>query len=133
MRTKNYALFFLVLALAGCGTADITKKMDDTYSVSSQYGSLNGSWDRAAKEVLDKATVFCEGRKEKIVVVDERRDGIYGFSPQRVDLTFKCLADVDLSKTSKTQEEKLRSAKTLFEKGLITEVQYNEQVKNILK
>jgi len=133
MQSKKYILCFIVTALTGCGTADIAKRTDDTYTVSSQYGSLNGSWDRAAREVIDKATVFCEGRKEKVILIDERRDGVYGFSPQRVDLVFKCTADVASAKNTNTQEERLYSARMLFEKGLITEAQYNEQVKNILK
>ena len=124
----------LVIILVGCGTVDVTKRADDTYTVSSQYGSLNGSWDRAAKEAMDKAVAFCEARREKMVIVNERRDGIYGISPQRVDLIFKCSINA-LEKTitnDAATEDRLKEVKSLFDKGLITNEQYNEQVKKIL-
>ena len=123
-----------VLALSGCGTADVIKKSDKTFTVSAQYGSLNGSWDRAGKDALDKATVFCEERREKVIVVDERRDGIFGISPQRVDITFRC--DVDSTQSTKlapkSKEDSLREVKKIFDAGLITALQYDEQVKTIL-
>jgi len=127
-------LILLTVILVGCGTVDVTKRADDTYTVSSQYGSLNGSWDRAAKEAMDKAVAFCEARREKMVIVNERRDGIYGISPQRVDLIFTCSINTTEKIITKgaTTEENLKAVKTLFEKGLITNEQYNEQVKKIL-
>ncbi len=131
---KNIAWISVVMLLTGCGTADVIKKTDKTYTVSSQYGSMNGSWDRAAKEAQDKATVYCEGRREKIFVVDERRDGIFGISPQRVDITFRCDMDSAQPTTSalKVKEERLREVKKIFDAGLITDAQYNEQVRTIL-
>jgi hypothetical protein len=130
---SKYALVLIMIFLAGCGTAEVSKKTDDTYSVTSQYGSMNGSWDRAAKEALDKAVVYCEGRRQKMILIDERRDGIFGVSPQRVDITFKCADGVNMKITSiSSTEEKLTNAKMLFSKGLLTETQYNEQVKSIL-
>ena len=129
---RNLVLLAFVM-LGGCGTTDVIKRVDDTYTVSSQYGSLNGSWDRAAKDAMDKAIVFCDGRREKILVVKELRDGVYGFSPQRVDIFFKCVNDTaTTNRSSNTTEEQLRSLKSLYEKGLITEMQYSEQVKSIL-
>lgn len=132
-KNVRYFPIIAVVLLGGCGTTDVIKRVDDTYTVSSQYGSLNGSWDRAAKDAMDKAVVFCDGRREKILVVKELRDGVYGFSPQRVDIIFKCVNDTATKNMStNTAEDQLRSVKSLYEKGLITELQYNEQVKSIL-
>ncbi len=133
LKDNRYLLPIAVVLLSGCGTTDVIKRADDNYTVSSQYGSLNGSWDRAAKDAMDKAVVFCDGRREKILVVKETRDGVYGFSPQRVDIFFKCVNETaTTNKTASTTEEQLRSVKSLYEKGLITEMQYNDQVKSIL-
>ena len=122
------------LLLVGCGTTDVVKKTDDTYIVSAQYGSVNGSWDRAMREALDKAIIHCDGRKEKMVLIEERRDGIFGISPQRVDITFRCdPSSKSIDDTKLSVEEKLKNLKILYEKKLITETQYNEQVKSILK
>lgn len=130
---SRYALILISIALTGCGTAEVSKKLDDTYTVTSQYGSMNGSWDRAAKESLEKAVVYCEGRRQKMILIDERRDGIFGISPQRVDITFRCADELNSKiKDTSTAEEKLTKAKALFNKGLLTEAQYNEQVKTIL-
>ena len=128
-KDKRYLTIFALVMLAACGTTDVIKKIDDAYTVSAQYGSLNGSWDRAAKDAMDKAIVFCEERREKIIIINESRDGIYGISPQRVDIVFKCSND---NKSNSTTEELLRSVKSLHEKGLITETQYNDKVKSIL-
>jgi hypothetical protein len=130
---RQYLLLLAVVMLVGCGTTDVIKRADDTYTVSSQYGSLNGSWDRAAKDAMDKAVAFCDGRRERILVVKELRDGVYGFSPQRVDIIFKCVNDTaTTTRSTNTAEGELRTVKSLYEKGLITEMQYNEQVKSIL-
>ena len=130
---KHLAYLAIIVTLVSCGTSEITKRIDDTYIVTSQYGSMNGSWDRAAKESLEKAVVFCDGRRQKMSLLDERRMGIYGISPQRVDITFRCVDHVNLnSKETSTTEEKLTKVKALYSKGLLTEAQYNEQVKTIL-
>lgn len=132
--SKNTSLITIILlTLGGCGTAEVSKKINDTYTVTSQYGSMNGSWDRAAKESLEKAVVYCEGRRQRMILIDERRDGIFGISPQRVDITFRCGDEVSSKvKDTSTTEEKLTKAKALYGKGLLTEAQYNEQVKTIL-
>ena len=130
---ENLLLILIAALLTGCGTAEVSKKTDDTYTVTSQYGSINGSWDRAAKESLDKAVVYCEGRRQKIVLIDERRDGIFGISPQRVDINFRCVDEDKTKSTTKlSTEEKLANVKSLFSRGLLTETQYNEQVKLIM-
>ena len=130
---KQILLISLAVLLTACGTSEVIKKTDSTYYVTSQYGSVNGSWDRALKESMDKATVYCDGKNEKMVIVSERRDGIYGFSPQRVDIEFRC-ESTSASNTNQTKsmDDRLREAKRLFDSKLITEIQYNEQVKNIL-
>jgi len=130
MKTNILLIVFVALLVVGCGTTDVVKKTDDTYMVSAQYGSMNGSWDRAMLEAIDKAKVYCDGRKEKMVLVEERREGVYGFSPQRVDITFRCDSSVKLSEATVIPvEEKLKNLKSLYEKKLITEVQYNEAVR----
>ena len=130
---KQLTLISLTLFLTACGTSEVIKKTDSTYYVTSQYGSANGSWDRALKEAIDKATVYCDSKNEKMVIISERRDGIYGVSPQRVDIEFRCVAESKRNSSEfKSIEDRLRELKNIFDSKLITEAQYNEQVKNIL-
>jgi hypothetical protein len=136
MKIRYLKLLVSVLILTGCGTVDVTKRTDDTYTVSSQYGSLNGSWDRAAKEALDKATVYCEGRREKMLVVDERREGIYGISPQRVEIIFRCTIVDGLPKTATpitSIDDRLLSLKSLLDKKHISPEDYEKKKAEILK
>ena len=130
---KQILLISLAVLLTACGTSEVIKKTDSTYYVTSQYGSVNGSWDRALRESIDKATVYCDSKNEKMIIINERRDGIFGISPQRVDIEFRC-ESTSASNTNQTKsmDDRLREAKRLFDSKLITEIQYNEQVKNIL-
>ena len=130
---QRFIVISTVVMMTGCGAAEVLKKTDDTYSVTSQYGSINGSWDRAARESFDKAQVYCEGRRQKMMLVEERRDGIFGISPQRVDITFRCVDETNTKNDSNaTTEDRLSRAKALYEISLLTETQYNEQVRSIL-
>ncbi len=77
-----------LVALAACGTGEVRQKDPSTYVVSSQYGSLNGSWDRAQKEATAKGTKFCSEKGQQFVLIDEKREGVVGFSPQSSTITF---------------------------------------------
>ena len=52
------SLFIISVMLSGCGSTEIMKNVDETYTVAAQYGSANGSWDRASKEASEKALVL---------------------------------------------------------------------------
>ena len=126
------AVSFLIL---GCGTTEITKTVDDMYTVAAQYGSANGSWDRASKEANEKALVFCEGKRQSLVLVNERRDGIWGVSPQRAEVKFKCVSADNVSMKSDRQsklEAQLGELKILHQKGLLTRQQYDAQVEKAM-
>jgi hypothetical protein len=82
--------FIGLLGLTGCGTSEVTKSINSTYVVSSQYGSLNGSWARASREALEKANTFCESKSKKFIFLNEQRDGVLGWSPQSSTITFRC-------------------------------------------
>src|SRR5258708_15195542 len=82
-----------LVALAACGTGEVRQKDPSTYVVYSQYGSLNGSWDRAQKEATAKGTKFCSEKGQQFVLIDEKREGVVGFSPQSSTITFSCAPD----------------------------------------
>ncbi len=86
---------FFVVILVGCGTNEVIKRSDSSYSVSSQYGSVNGSWARASTEAVSKAEQYCNGLGLKYVFVGEKRDGVLGWSPQVSEITFKCGQDTE--------------------------------------
>lgn len=88
--------------LTGCGTTDVIKNAHtNSYSVSAQYGSLNGSWARASKEAGEKAMDYCKSKGKKFVFINEQRTGVVGWSPQESIINFDCSENappVDLKK-----------------------------------
>jgi hypothetical protein len=82
-----------VLVLSACGTGEVREVSPSTFVVSSQYGSLNGSWDRAQQEANAKAMQYCEAKGEQFILIDEKRAGVLGYSPQSSTITFSCGPD----------------------------------------
>jgi hypothetical protein len=125
--------FFLLgcLGLTACGTSEISRNANETYTVSAQFGSVNGSWRRASIEANQKAFVFCEGRGEKAVVIAERQDGIWGFSPQRAEVNFTCGKSGPAVQQGST-EDRVRALNALLADGLITPEQHTAQLSRIL-
>ena len=59
-------LTLLFVLLSACGSADkVVQNSPTTYSVSAEYGSTMGGWDRAKDDATAKATQFCERRGSK--------------------------------------------------------------------
>lgn len=83
----------LVVVLSACGTGEVFQASPSTFVVSAQYGSLNGSWDRAQREATAKGMKYCEAKGEQFVLIDEKRAGVYGYSPQSSTITFSCAPD----------------------------------------
>jgi hypothetical protein len=80
----------LPVLLDGCGTAEVVQTSPTTYSVSSQYGALNGSWERATHDATAKATEFCQAKAQSVALLGEQRSGVVGWSPQKSTITFAC-------------------------------------------
>ena len=93
MNTIKYLTILLALMLFGCGTSEIIKRSDSNYSVSAQYGSVNGSWSRASSEAVAKAEQHCKAQGLKYVFINENRSGVVGWSPQVSEVTFSCGPD----------------------------------------
>jgi hypothetical protein len=70
--------------------SDVVQTSPTTYSVSADFGSLNGSWDRAKDEATAKATEFCKAKGQPVALLDEKRSGILGWTPQKSTITFAC-------------------------------------------
>src|SRR5450755_3010505 len=88
------ALPIVLVSLSGCGTSAVKELSPSTYSVSAQYGSMNGSWGRAQTEAIAKAKEFCAAKRETFSLMNEQRAGVFGFSPQSSTITFSCGPDV---------------------------------------
>ncbi len=133
---KNFPVVTLVVLLfSGCGTTEVMRNLDDTYKVSAQYGSMNGSWDRASQDANQRALLYCEGMGKKLELIDERREGVWGVSPQRAEVKFKCISSIGEKNRGiapQSREVKLRELKDLFEKGLLQKSQYDLLVEKVL-
>jgi hypothetical protein len=87
------AIPIVLVWLSGCGTTDVREISTSTYTVSAQYGALNGSWDRATEEAAAKAKAFCAAKQQTYSYINMQQSGVVGFSPQRSTLTFTCGPD----------------------------------------
>jgi len=82
-----------VFALAACGTNGVMEISSSTYSVSAQYGSMNGSWGRARQEAVAQAKELCAAKGQTYTLIGEKQTGIFGVTPQRSTITFSCGED----------------------------------------
>jgi hypothetical protein len=82
------------LFLTSCGSTDeVIQNSPTTYSVSAEYGSTMGGWDRA-KEATAKATKFCERGGQQVALRDEQRSGNSALgAPLKSTITFACVSD----------------------------------------
>jgi hypothetical protein len=103
---KSFSAMCLVAVLTGCGTSEIVRNPNNTFSSSAQYGSLNGSWARAQAEAMAKANEFCSRMGQTYYFVDEKRDGVLGWSPQQSTITFACGQSADAYKDVQLECEK---------------------------
>jgi len=92
---KKCLTLLIVLILTACGTTEVIKRADSNYSVSAQFGALNGSWNRATEEAVAKAQQFCNAMGQKYIFLNEKRDGVPGWSPQVSKITFQCGQDTN--------------------------------------
>jgi len=80
---------FLVI---GCTTGEVTKTANDNvYTISSTYAYVGGGWERGALENKDRAIKFCNLSNQQYELIDEKKDGLPGFTPLTNDWTFKCV------------------------------------------
>src|SRR6516162_5473904 len=88
------AVLLTLLLLSACGSEEFIQNGPTTYSVSAQYGSSMGGWDRAKEEVSAKATQFCERSGQQLALRDEQRSGSsFPGAPQKSTITFACVSD----------------------------------------
>ena len=81
----------LLVLLSGCSSvAEVVQTSPTEYSVSAEYGSVNGSWDRARAEATAKARHFCEAKGQQVVLLDKYQSGILGVTPQKSTIMFAC-------------------------------------------
>jgi len=85
----------LFLLLSSCGSTDeVIQNSPTTYSVSAEYGSTMGGWDRAKDEATAKATKFCERGGQQVALRDEQRSGNSALgAPLKSTITFACVSD----------------------------------------
>lgn len=89
------AIFFTLLS--GCSSGpELMKNPNGSYSSSAQYGSINGSWERASREAYAAAEESCSQLNLKMYVHGEQRTGVFGYSPQKSTITYSCQPDIDI-------------------------------------
>jgi len=82
----------LFILLSACDSAEFIQNSPTTYSVSAEYGSSMGGWDRAKEEATAKATQFCERAGQQVALRDEQRSGSsFPGAPQKSTVTFACV------------------------------------------
>lgn len=123
------------VVLTGCKISDISRGVDSTYAVSAQYGSLNGGWERASQEAMQKATSFCEKKGRKLVFVNEKRDGIVGWSSQTSIISFRCEGiDTTLASNASNKTINIKDKEgDIFPRKLLNDERYKLDVKKITR
>lgn len=93
----NRSLVFVgVLALSGCVTtpSNVVSIGKDTYQISAT--SVGFSTQSAANmAALETASAHCAKLGKKMQLQQAAESGVYGFTPRRSDVVFKCLNEDD--------------------------------------
>lgn len=88
---NRLCLISIFLLLTACSTGEVIKTADnESYSVHSEYMFLAGGWERSSFEAREKAGNFCKANDLQLEVLNEKREGVPGFTPLTTDLYFKC-------------------------------------------
>jgi hypothetical protein len=93
---KAVLLTLPFVLLSACGSADVgvIQNSPTTYSVSAEYGSSWGGWDRAKYENTGRATQFCERAGKQVALRDEQHSSHwFPGAPQKSTITFECVSD----------------------------------------
>jgi hypothetical protein len=90
--------------LSACGTNELVQKGPAVWSVSAQYGSINGSFDRAQKEALEKGRAFCAAKGDEFIFIEEQRSGVPGYSMQVSTITFSCGPDIQTQRQAASSQ-----------------------------
>jgi hypothetical protein len=83
-----------VLLLAACSSfTSITPTGKDTYIVGSKQAIDKADWVDAKSSALSRAIDFCDKQKKEMEEVGTQTAGVpASTSPQRVEVTFKCVS-----------------------------------------
>lgn len=93
-RTSSLALLLSSLLAACASTGAITPAGKDTFIVAAKArGGM--AWSDIKALALSDASRYCEQQKLQMLPIRILTSGVRGWSPQEVDLTFKCLSDDD--------------------------------------
>jgi len=90
MDRRALGVLSAVSFLSACGTTPVNEIAPNIFSVTAQYGALNGSWDRAQREAVAKARGYCAAKRATYVFLNEQRSGELGLSTQSSTITFRC-------------------------------------------
>jgi len=102
---KLLILMLVFLILSGCASDSIKKQAgNDTYTSSVAYFAMNGGWNKATPEAVQKAMDYCSLQSRVYQFINENRSGVIGFTPLQSTITFVCREDINaLLKTSGTE------------------------------
>lgn len=89
---------FLVaaLALAGCTSiSDVSPMGDGKYTVGSSVQGGFSTWAEVQSLAVKRAAAYCQAQGKEISDVNVQTHGARGWTPQEVEVTFKCAASAD--------------------------------------
>ena len=91
---KYFAIGAAVLWIAGCSNiTSVTPAGPDTYAVGSKKSVDKADWVDVKSTALTRAIDFCNKQKKDMEEVGAGATGVpVTTSPQRVGVTFKCVA-----------------------------------------
>ena len=99
----RYLVFFVTF---GCFAETVVPNNNGTYTTRESHWLMTGGWDRARFDALGYAKNFCSQKNGNYLVIDEKRDGIAGFTPLTSEITFSCKS-IDLVDDDENSKKRL--------------------------
>lgn len=81
----------VALVSACTTTGDIVSTGNETYSTGSTTRGGFTSWGEVERNTLKRASEFCEAKGKHVETIDVKTHGARGWTPQDVDLKFRCV------------------------------------------
>jgi hypothetical protein len=88
---RKTVMFSLALVTGCQSVSEVVPAGNGTYMVDSEVRGGFSSWAEVRALTLTRANEYCFGQGKEMVQIDSKTRGARGWTPQEVELTFKCV------------------------------------------
>jgi hypothetical protein len=87
---KYLLRYFVFFVSFECFAQVVVPNINGTYTTSESRWLITGGYEKARSDALGYAKNFCEQKNSAYFVIEEKRDGVPGFTPLGSQITFTC-------------------------------------------